>query len=75
MDVQSGKRPSAGRLTRIVEDTCLKAVAYKVENNLGWFARAQLSNEFRWELTELGYSKDFVEFATEAVTVYLNRNK
>ncbi len=73
LDVQVGKRPSAARLTRIVEDTCTKAVAFKKEKNLGWFGRARLANEFRWALTELGYSKEFVEFATEAVTVYLHR--
>ncbi|NJK42488.1 MAG: hypothetical protein HC937_01785 [Aquincola sp.] len=37
--------------------------------------KAKLGNAFRWELTELGYRKDFVELATEAVIVYLSRKK
>lgn len=73
LDVQPNKRPSAARLTRIVEETCNKAVTYKQEKKLGWIGRAKLANEFRWALTDSRYSKEFVEFATEAMTVYLHR--
>ena len=33
----------------------------------------RLGNAFRWELTELGYSKMFVETATEGLVVYVSR--
>lgn len=75
LDAQPGKRPSVNRLTRIVEDVCTKAVAYQGEHKLGWLGKSKLSNSFRWELTELGYQKDFVDFATEAVVVHVSRAK
>ena len=75
LDMQPGKRPSVNRLTRIMEETCEKAVKFRDENRLGWFANARFGNEFRWSLSEMGYSKEFVEFATEALIVYLSRNK
>ena len=73
LDAQPGKRPSVNRLTRIVEDVCAKAVAYQAEQKLGWLGKSKLGNSFRWELTELGYQKDFVDFATEAVVVHVSR--
>lgn len=73
LDSQAGKRPSVNRLTRIIEDACAKAVTFNKEQSLGWLSKAKLGNAFRWELTELGYQKDFVELATEAVVVHLSR--
>ncbi|WP_156466739.1 hypothetical protein [Methylibium sp. Root1272] len=73
LDQQSGKRPSVNRLTRIMEDACQKAVEFQVANRLGWLGKAKLGNSFRWELTEMGYQKDFVDFATEAVIVHVSR--
>lgn len=73
LDQQPGKRPSVNRLTRIMEDACQKAVEFQVANRLGWLGKAKLGNSFRWELTEMGYQKDFVDFATEAVIVHVSR--
>ena len=73
LDQQPGKRPSVNRLTRIVEDVCAKVASYQAENKLGWLGKAKLGNSFRWELTEMGYQKDFVDFATEAVVVHLSK--
>ena len=73
LDNQPGKRPSVNRLTRIMEDACKKAADFQGERNLGWLGKARLSNAFSWELRELGYQKDFVDFATEAVVIYLSR--
>jgi hypothetical protein len=73
LDKQPGKRPSVNRLTRIMEDTCLAAVEFRDSNRLGWFGKARLGNAFRWQLDELGYSGEFVDFATEAVVVHLSR--
>lgn len=73
LDKQTGKRPSVNRLTRIVEDACKKAETFRNDHRLGWFGKAALGNSFRWELTEMGYQKDFVDFATEAVVVYVSR--
>lgn len=73
LDQDGAKRPSINRLTRIVEDLCNKAVEYQATHKLGWLGKAKLGNAFRWELTSMGYQKDFVELATEAVIVYLSR--
>lgn len=73
LDQQPAKRPSATRMTRLIEETCQKAVMFNQEKKLSWVGRARFANEFRWSLKECGYTKEFIEFATEAVTVYLNR--
>ena len=75
LDNQPGKRPSVNRLTRITEDACAKAVEFHDQHKLGWLSRARLGNDFRWALAELGYSKEFVDFATEAVVVHTSRKR
>jgi len=75
LDQQPGKRPSVNRLTRIMEDACKKASDFQEQHRLGWLGKAKLSNAFRWALREMGYQKDFVDFATEAVVVHLSRPK
>lgn len=73
VDQQTNKKPSVNRLTRIVEETLKSAVEFKQAHNLGWLGKSKLANEFRWALTEAGYTKEFVDFATEAMVVYLNQ--
>lgn len=75
LDLNIEKRPSVNRLTRIMEETCAKAVEYQIQHRLSWFAKARLGNAFRWELAERGYSKDFVELATEALVVSLAKSR
>lgn len=64
---------SRKRLTDILEETFAKAVKFQQENNLGWYKKAKLGNEFRWELKEIGYDEKFVEMATEGLIVYVTR--
>ncbi len=75
LDQQPGKRPSVNRLTRIIEDVCKKAVEFQSEHRLGVVGKAKLGNEFRWQLSSLGYQKDFVDLATEAVVVHLSAKR
>lgn len=70
IDQQAEKRPSVNRLTRVMEDAVVKVAAFQAEHRLGWFGKAKLGNAFRWELVELGYTKEFVDLATEAVVVH-----
>ncbi|MBL8304270.1 MAG: hypothetical protein JNM26_16070 [Ideonella sp.] len=74
LDQQPGKRPSVNRLTRILEDVCAKGVSFQQEHRLGWLGKAQLGNSFRWALQEMGYQKDFVDFATEALVVHVSKS-
>ncbi len=73
LDKEPSKRPSVNRMTKIVEDACIKAVEFRDSHRLGWFGKAKLGNAFRWQLTEKGYRKDFVDMATEALVVFLSR--
>jgi hypothetical protein len=73
VDQQANKKPSVNRLTRIVEETLNAAVEFQQTHGLGWYGKSKLANEFRWALTEAGYTKEFVDFATEAMVVYLNQ--
>jgi hypothetical protein len=75
LDKDISKRPSINRMTRIIEDTCRQAAEFGATGRLGWLGKARLGNAFRWELVELGYQKDFVELATEAVIVEISRTK
>lgn len=75
VDRQPDKRPSINRLTRVMEETCQRALEFQQQQRLGWLGKALLSNEFRWALKERGYTSEFVSFATEAVVVYMSRNK
>lgn len=67
------RRISQKRLTAILEEAFGKALAFKKEHKLGVYKRARLSNTFRWELADLGYSEKFIEVATEGLVVYISR--
>ena len=73
LDQAGGQTLSEKRLTRILDDLCNKAVAYKNEHKLGVYKKARLGNTFRWELEDRGYSKAFIETATEGLVVNLSR--
>lgn len=72
-DVDSRKAIPEKRLTRILEEAFAAAQTFKNENKLGMYKKARLSNSFRWELKQLGYTNEFVELATEGMVVYLTR--
>ena len=73
LDQSGGKTLSEKRLICILEDVCNKAVEFKNEHKLGVYKKARLGNTFRWALEEKGYSKIFIETATEGLVVFLAR--
>lgn len=74
MDRGSGERKiSQKRLSTILEDAYHKAIEFKGRHQLGVYKKARLSNTFRWELQDLGYSEKFIEVATEGLVVYISR--
>jgi hypothetical protein len=75
VDADPSKQPSEARLTRILEDMCERAIAFRDEQRLGWLGKARLGNAVRWQLTEKGYRKQFVELATEALVVKISQRK
>ena len=73
LDKGGERRISQKRLTTILEDTFNCAIEFKQQHKLGVYKKARLGNTFRWELEELGYSKKFIELATEGLIVYITR--
>jgi hypothetical protein len=65
---------SQRRLSGILEEVFARATQFSRENKLGWYKRAKLTNDFRWELAELGYDDKFVDAATEGLILHVTRN-
>jgi hypothetical protein len=65
---------SQQRLSGILEEVFARATEFSQKNKLGWYKKATLGNDFRWELTELGYDKKFVDSATEGLILCVSRN-
>jgi hypothetical protein len=73
MEQGSERKMSPKGLSNILEGLYQKATEFKQANKLGIYTTAKLSNTFRWELKELGYSEKFIEVATEGLIVFLTR--
>jgi hypothetical protein len=61
------KKGPQRRLGAILESITKDIDAFKKESKPGWFGTARLGNTFRWKLSDLGYSKPFVEELTEGM--------
>jgi hypothetical protein len=66
---------SRRRLSDILEEVFTRVTNFSREHKLGWYKRAKLGTNFRWELNELGYDKKFVDTATEGLILYVSRNR
>jgi hypothetical protein len=74
LDGQDGRQKvSVERISRILEGVYAEAQALQAQQRYGWFRRARLAHAFKWRLTELGYSKAFIDLATEGLIVYLHK--
>jgi hypothetical protein len=69
------RKISQKRLSTVLEETFAQAVEFRKQHKLGIYKKARLSNTFRWELEELGYTKQFIEVATEGLVVYISRKQ
>jgi hypothetical protein len=74
LDQAKEKKISQNRIARVLEDAYKKAIEFKSGKQIGVYRKARLGNTFRWELTELGYSKPFIDMATEGLIVYITRD-
>jgi hypothetical protein len=59
------------QLNVILEGLAARAVRYHEQHKLGVYRKAKLGNVFQWKLTELGYSREFVERATKEIVTRL----
>ena len=67
---QSESRTDPGakhQIKAILDGLAVRAVRYREQQRLGIYKKAKLANVFRWKLTDLGYSKEFVEHATKII--------
>lgn len=46
---------------------------FKQTNNLNFYKKSKLANEFRWRLLEIGYGADFVDILTKQLVLHINR--
>ena len=70
----SEKRTDPGaqhQIKVILEGLGARAVRFQKEQKLGIYKKAKLANVFKWKLTEIGYSKPFVERATKEIATRL----
>jgi hypothetical protein len=63
------------RLDAALSQVCGKALGFREQHGLGVYKKARLANTFRWELTEMGYGKGFVEEVTQKLVVYISRKR
>ena len=73
LDINPEKKISEARLAKVLEETLTQASEFQREHKLGFFGKAKLGNEFKWQLKELGYTEKFVDVATEGLMVYITR--
>ena len=59
----------------IIEGLAARAVQYHDQHRLGVYKKAKLANVFKWKLSELGYSADFVDRATRELAMRLASRK
>jgi hypothetical protein len=59
----------------ILEGLAARAVRYHDQHKLGIYKKAKLANVFKWRLSELGYSADFVNLATTELATRLASSK
>ena len=59
------------QLKVIMDGLVNRAVRYHEQHKLGVYKKAKLANVFKWKLTEIGYSKDFIERATKEIATRL----
>lgn len=62
---------AANQIKVILEGLGMRAARYRNEHKLGLYKKAKLANVFKWRLTELGYSDQFVQMATKEIATRL----
>lgn len=62
---------SVNKVTRQLEQIYDLAKTHQAQLGLGFFRRAYLANQLKWQLQEQGYPKDFVDMAIEGLLVEL----
>lgn len=73
LDAPGKAKISANRIANILESVYNEAQFFRNDQKLGLIGRTRLSHAFKWRLIELGYSKAFIDMATEGLVIYMHR--
>jgi hypothetical protein len=73
-DLGTAKRKPARNLGKAAGELVdRRFAAFVTEHQLGVYGKARLLNKIKWQMTELGYSKDFVDTTLSELTVSMTR--
>lgn len=75
LEKDDAKKALAQKQAMALQGVFGKAREFRELHKLGLYKKARLANTFRWEIQEKGYSKKFVESATEGLVVHMTRKK
>lgn len=58
--------------SKIMQKFLYQINQYKQTNNLNFYKKSKLANEFKWRLLELGHPKDLVEKLTKELVLHIS---
>ena len=73
LDGKGMPRISADRLSKILEKVYRNAQSIQADKKFSYFHKTRLCHAFKWHLLDSGYSREFVDLATEGLVVYLSK--
>lgn len=65
------KKGAQRRLEGVIGLVANELDDFQKTRQLNWLGKARFGNSFRWQLTDRGYSKEFVEALTEGIVRHL----
>jgi len=57
---------------KVIQNVFKQFDQFKSNNNLNFYKKSKLLNEFRWRLAELGHDTEFVDAITKELVIYIN---
>lgn len=71
-DASGVRKTSQKKVASVLEGALKKAADFKKQHKLGIYKTARLSNTVRWQMTDMGYSKQFTEALVKDLVVRLS---
>jgi len=71
-DAAGARKASQKKVASVLEGALKKATDFKKQHKLGIYKTARLSNTVRWQMTDMGYSKEFTEALVKDLVVRLS---
>ena len=74
-ELGTSKLKPAQQLGKAVGDLERRVTKFSGENKLGVYGKARLLNAVKWQLNDLGYSKDFVDATIATMAQCIGRTR